>query len=131
MGDVEFTAPQRLIARRVVRVATRHAVYPTDGEGQPREPYRSVFEAAVDAQLRAYRDAGVLDQVGTLGATADPVLKSTSNQGASLSFDTSRSDKASAFLLDGGLAPEAEAILGEAGLLGGMPRVNRGWGWVW
>lgn len=131
MADVEFTEPQRLIARRVVRMATRHAVYPTTSEGEPEEPYRSAFAGAVEAQLRAYSEAGVLDQVGTRGATSPPVLKSTSNQGASLTFDTSRSDEAAAYLLDGGLAPEAEAILDEHGLLGGMPRVNRGWGWVW
>lgn len=130
MAD-DYTTAQYAVARRAVRKATRHAVYPTTSTGAPQEPYRTAIEDAVQAQLRAYRDAGALDHITTGGAAADPVLKSTSNQGASLTFDTSRADQAMDFLLAGGLAPEAEAILDDAGLLGGMPGVRRGWGWAW
>lgn len=113
-----------IIARNVIMKAIRHAHYPTTG-GQPDEPYATAIEEAVAAQLAAYEDAGVIDHLTTSGATTEPKLKSTSNQGASLTFDTSAADDGLAFFLNGGLAPEAEAILGMAGLLGGKPGVWR------
>lgn len=120
----QYPAANVRIARMVVRRATRFATYPTS-EGQPREPYRTALEEAVEAQCAAWQGAGLEDQVTSGGATAAPALTSTSNQGASLSFDTSSADGAKAYLLGGGLAPEAEAILDEAGLLGGLPGVWR------
>lgn len=113
-----------IIARNVIMKAIRHAHYPTTG-GQPDEPYATAIEEAVQAQLNAYEEAGVIDHLTTAGATTEPKLKSTSNQGASLAFDTSTADDGLAFFLNGGLAPEAEAILGMAGLLGGKPGVWR------
>lgn len=114
----------QIIARNVVMKAIRHAHYPTD-HGVPVEPYRTAIEDAVYAQINAYEEAGVADQLRTGGATTEPRLKSTSNQGASLTFDTSTADDGIAFLLGGGLAPEAEAVLDLAGLLGGKPGVWR------
>lgn len=113
-----------LIARNVVMKAIRHARYPAPG-GVPAEPYRTAIENAVTAQLNAYEQAGVTEHLTTGGAKTEPKLKSTSNQGASLTFDTSTADNALAFFLRGGLAPEAEAILDAAGLLGGKPGVWR------
>lgn len=113
-----------LIARNVVMKAIRHARYPTEN-GEPVEPYRTAIENAVTAQLNAYEQAGVTEHLTTGGAKTEPKLKSTSNQGASLTFDTSTADDALAFFLCGGLAPEAEAILDAAGLLGGKPGVWR------
>lgn len=120
-----YTAGQQAIARMVIRRATRHAIYPTTAEGHPREPWRTALEEATLAQLVAYESAGLLDQLATGGVGAEPTVTSTSNKGASLTFDHGRSEQAAGHLLGGGLAPEAEAILDEAGLLGGQPRVRR------
>ena len=122
--DSKYTGPA-LIARNVVMKAIRHARYPVRKDGTPVEPYHTAIEDAVAAQVNAYEEAGLADRLTTGGATAEPRLKSTSNQGASLTFDTSQADDAIAFLLGGGLAPEAEAILSLAGLLGGKPGVWR------
>lgn len=113
-----------MIARNVVMKAIRHAHYPTTG-GEPDEPYRTAIEDAVVAQVTAYDTAGVSEHLTTGGATVEPKLKSTSNQGASLTFDTGTADNGFAFFLNGGLGPEAEAILDAAGLLGGKPGVWR------
>lgn len=121
MGHIAGT---EIIARNVIMKAIRHAHYPTNN-GEPEEPYRTAIEDAVAAQIEAYEVAGVADHLMTGGATVEPKLKSTSNQGASLTFDTSAADNGVAFFLRGGLAPEAEAILAQAGLLGGKPGVWR------
>jgi len=121
----EYTRGQRAIARRVIRQATRHAVYQTTKDGHPREPYATAFEEAEEAQLRAYEEADLLDHITTGGTGAEPLVTSTSNKGASLTFDHGRAEEATTYFLNGGLAPEAEAILDEVGLLGGQPWVRR------
>lgn len=114
----------QLIARRVVMRAIRHAHYPTV-DGNPAPQVQEVLDKAVRYQVEAWEYAGVSAHIITGGATAEPRLKSTSENGASVTLDYGQADEATAWLLGGGLAPAAEAVLADAGLLGGMPGVWR------
>lgn len=114
----------QLIARRVVMRAIRHARYPTV-DGHPAPEVQAALDKAVRYQVEAWEYAGVGAHIITGGATAEPRLKSTSENGASVTLDYGQADEATAWLLGGGLTPAAEAVLADAGLLGGMPGVWR------
>lgn len=114
-----------LMARRVVMRAIRHARYRVTKSGEPEHRVAVVIDKAVGYQVEAWLLAGVGEDMLTGGATAEPRLKSTSENGASVTLDYGRADDAVAWLLGGGLAPAAEAVLEDAGLLGGLPGVWR------
>lgn len=114
------------LAEGVIFHATRMAWYTARRDGKPSDTkVREAWDLAVQAQVRAWEMAGIADQVVTGGATMRASVSSTANQGASIAFDNTASDRAKAHLLSGGLAPEARAILAPTGLLGGFPGVWR------
>lgn len=114
-----------LVARRIIMRAIRHARYRVNKNGEPEHKVAVAIQRAVDYQVDAWVLAGVGEDMLTRGATAEPRLKSTSENGASVTLDYGPADDAVAWLLGGGLCPAAEAVLDNAGLLGGLPGVWR------
>ena len=115
-----------MLATNVVDRAIRAATYPVDDDGLPAEEgQREAYDNAIQAQHDAYLAAELGEVLASGGATAEPVVASSGNQGASVSFDSSEGIAARARLMNRGLAPYAHAHLDQAGLLGGMPGVRR------
>ena len=111
-------------ATRIIRGATRAAVYDVTPAGAPTEPETiEAFRDATCAQVQAWVEGEVWGALLSGGAATDPVVKATSDNGASITFDTGLGDAAKAHLLTGGLALGAELILADAGLIGGQPGV--------
>ena len=79
------------------------------------------FKYATSAQIQAWVDANILDELETGGATAEAIVSSSTNNGSSVTLDYSESTKARSLLLNGGLALGAQLILDDAGLLSGKP----------
>lgn len=116
----------RVLAEATIQKATRFAIYPTGDDGLPSDPdQRAAWDDAIDAQVSTWRDAGLASAILTRGANSDARIASTANQGASLSYDYSKADAGTTYLLDGGLSPLAEAHLFKAGLMGNLPGVWR------
>nr|DAS39058.1 MAG TPA: head to tail adaptor [Caudoviricetes sp.] len=121
---------QKLLARLLahasglVRHATRRAIYTTTPNGLPKDPdLLEAMQEATMVHVQALSDAGLAQAFFTGGATLDATVSSSSIDGASVTVDTSTADSARAALLAGGLAPDAEMILRDAGLLGGLPGI--------
>lgn len=116
----------RALAHGVLLRASRTAFYDADDTGRPTDPdLLEVWEAALDAQVRAWEAAHLTEHIVTGGATLPAGVASTSNQGASLTFDASTASAAIRHLVAGGIAPEAEFLLEQVGLTGGLPGVWR------
>lgn len=109
---------------RVVRHATRAAIYPTDANFLPSDPaHKAAFTEATALHALALIEGGLVDDVLTGGLKADASVSSTSENGASLTFDNSAQDLAMARLRAGMLSNEAEWVLRDAGLLGELPLI--------
>lgn len=125
-ADIDDRTISHLIthASRLIRHATRAAIYDVDPAGNPADPVEiDAFREAVCHQVEAWAIAGVTQEILTGGASSQPKVKATSDNGASITFDTSTGDAGVAFLLSGGLAPLAAAALEDAGLIGALPGV--------
>lgn len=116
----------RLASGAVTR-ATRRAYYVVTPAGAPKdEDVAEAFREATLAQFRVMVESGMAEELLTAGTTSEPSLSSTSDNGASVTFDDSTGSRARAQLLAGELVDEARIPLEEEGLLGGHPRVIRG-----
>lgn len=112
-------------ASRVIRLHTRRAVYATDGAGNPTNPtIQEAFRAATTAQVVMWLQYGDTQAVLSGRVNVTPVVTASSNNGASVTLDTSAADAMHARITSGGLSPEAESILGDAGLLTGLPSIS-------
>lgn len=113
------------ISELAVLKATRGAHYITDEDGAAIDPdVRKAFEDAITTQALTIIQSGVVGDVLTGGATAEPTVSSTSENGASLSFDSSAADKSKALLRAHHLTTEARLTLEMAGLIGNHPAIR-------
>lgn len=122
--ELEDARLDRLInyASILMRRATRGAIYEVDEAGMPTNQFVvDAFKYATSAQIQAWVDANILDELETGGATAEAIVSSSTNNGSSITLDYSESSKARSLLLNGGLALGAQLILDDAGLLSGKP----------
>lgn len=122
--ELEDARLDRLInyASILMRRATRGAIYEVDEAGMPINQFVvDAFKYATSAQIQAWVDAGILDELETGGATAEAIVSSSTNNGSSITLDYSESTKARSLLLNGDLALGAQLILDDAGLLSGKP----------
>lgn len=111
-------------ASGLIRRHTAGALYTVNEDGLPTDlDLRAAMREATCAQVLSWAEAKLTDVILTQGATSQAQLTSTSENGASLTFDTSTSSAARLHYLRGGLGPEAELILESAGLLGGQPSI--------
>ena len=120
--DVEDHELERLLthASQLVRRATRGAVYETDPAGNPTDiDTIETFREATCLQVEAWVLAGVHRDVVTGGAQQPVQVTSTSENGASLSFNYDAATVAKNHLLAGGLAPAVELLLESEGYLNG------------
>ncbi len=127
--DITPTALRTLIniASASIRKATRAAVYVTNPAGLPEdEDTLEAFQNATKAQVLAIAQNGLTYTVISGGAATSGVVKSASDNGSSITYETGLSDRAVADLIGGGLCPEAKAYLDDMQLLGGLPGVV-GW----
>lgn len=96
------------VASAIMRHETRYCVYNTDSEGLPvKSVFRACFRDAVLAQIELWLSAEVTTQILDGGVSIAPGVKSTSDNGASVTFDTSQADHARAYILSGGVGMEA------------------------
>lgn len=110
--------------RRVVRWSTavvqrylRAAVYEVNNDGTPKRKHqRDAVVEAIAVQARNLIENELTADVLSGGATAEPEVTSTSDNGASLSFDHSAANQARSMLRFGALTLEARMILDAAGL---------------
>lgn len=115
-GERELT---RLInwATSAVLKYTQAAVYPVGEDYTPAEPYqRRAMVDAIEAQAATVMSLGLVADVLSGGAAAEPSLTGTSDNGASLSFSDAHAQAARAWLRRGDLTTEAQMILDAAGL---------------
>lgn len=116
----------RTLAEATILKATRYAFYDADDQGLPTDAYKhEMWIAAITAQTEAWAAAGINDAMLTGGANQAARVSSSSNKGASLTYDHSQADAATKKLLAGGLSPLAEAYLMKGDLLGNLPGVVR------
>lgn len=109
-------------ASALMRRETRGALYSVDETGMPtNERIRDAFKYATSAQVQAWVEADIVDQLDTGGATSEALVASSSNNGSSVTMDYSESTKARENLLGGGLALGAMLLLEDAGLTSGKP----------
>lgn len=96
---------------------TRAAVYPTNEDGTPSDPkQRAAMVDAIEAQCATVLSLGLVADVLSGGAGAEPTLTGTSDNGASLSFSDAHTQQARMWLRRGDLTTEAQMILDAAGL---------------
>lgn len=96
---------------------TQAAVYPTNEDYTPKESYqREAMVDAIEAQCATVLSLGLVADVLSGGAGAEPTVTGTSDNGASLSFSDSQAQAARAWLRRGELTTEAQMILDSAGL---------------
>lgn len=96
---------------------TRAAVYPTKEDGTPSDPaQRAAMVDAIEAQCATVLSLGLVADVLSGGAAAEPTLTGTSDNGASLSFSDAHAQQARMWLRRGDLTTEAQMILDAAGL---------------
>lgn len=113
-------------ASRLIRHHTRGATYAVDADGLPtNEPVVEALREATAMQVVAWCETDMVNDVLTGGVTMEARVSSSSINGASVTLDSSMSERARQRLLDGGLGAEAMIILEDAGLLGGLPVVRR------
>ena len=112
------------MASATIRNATRRAIYDTTPAGLPKDvDVEEAFREATCAQVAAICTAGLEAEVFTGGVTQPAVVRSSSINGGSVTYDTSSADDARALLLGGGLCPEATMLLDAEGLLRGLPAI--------
>ncbi|MEK0056847.1 hypothetical protein [Corynebacterium sp. KPL2825] len=110
------------LASAIMRRETRGALYAVDEAGMPtNERIIDAFKYATSAQVQAWVEADITDQLSTGGATSEALVASSSNNGSSVTMDYSESTKAREHLLSGGLALGALLLLEDAGLTSGKP----------
>ena len=110
------------LASAIMRRETRGAIYSVNEAGMPTdERIRDAFKYATSAQVQAWVEADITDQLSTGGATSEALVASSSNNGSSVTMDYSESAKAREHLLGGGLALGAMLLLEDAGLTSGKP----------
>lgn len=110
---------------RLIRWVTRFAFYDTDERGAPTDPDQAqAMQTATIMHVQQLLVSGVAQDVLTGGLTAEPRLTSTSENGASLSFEHDSAEFALARLRSGQLLPMAEWVLRDAGLLGELPLIR-------
>lgn len=96
---------------------TQAAVYATNDDYTPAEVYqREAMVEAIEAQCATVLSLGLVADVLSGGAAADPTVTGTSDNGASLSFSDAQAEAARAWLRRGELTTEAQMILDAAGL---------------
>ena len=96
---------------------TQAAVYPTGEDYTPSDPeQREAMVDAIEAQCATVLSLGLVADVLSGGAAAEPTLTGTSDNGASLSFSDAHAQAAKAWLRHGDLTTEAQMILDAAGL---------------
>lgn len=96
---------------------TQAAVYATGEDYTPSDPeQRAAMVDAIEAQCATVLSLGLVADVLSGGAAAEPTVTSTSDNGASLSFSDTHAQSARAWLRRGDLTTEAQMILDSAGL---------------
>ena len=96
---------------------TQSAVYPTGEDYTPSDPeQREAMVDAIETQCATVLSLGLVADVLSGGAAAEPTVTSTSDNGASLSFSDAQAQSARAWLRRGDLTTEAQMILDAAGL---------------
>lgn len=96
---------------------TQAAVYPTGEDYTPSDPeQREAMVDAIETQCATVLSLGLVADVLSGGAAAEPTVTSTSDNGASLSFSDAQAQSARAWLRRGELTTEAQMILDSAGL---------------
>lgn len=116
----------RLITDTAARIRrfTAGAIYDTNLDGSPSNPeLAEVFKRATIAHLATVAAAGISHDVLNGGASTKPRVASTSENGASITFDYAQADASTTVMIGGGLAPAAERILADVGLTGYGPGV--------
>lgn len=123
LSEHENAGDQRELTRLItwatsaVLKYTQAAVYPTGEDYTPSEPYqREAMVDAIEAQCATVLSLGLVADVLSGGAAAEPTLTGTSDNGASLSFSDAHAQAAKAWLRRGELTTEAQMILDAAGL---------------
>lgn len=112
-------------ASMLMRRHTRGALYAVDEYGMPtNQRIRDAFRDATSAQVLAWVQAELVGELFTDGATSEASVASSSNNGSSVTFDTSVATAARMHLLSGGLADGALLILEDAGLIGTQPWIR-------
>ena len=125
--DIPDSVLDSLITRAsmIMRSKTRSAIYDVDEAGMPTEErIRFAFADATSAQVLAWVQGEVYEELVSAGATADALVSSSSNNGASVTLDNGERLAARRRLLAGELSTGARLILDDAGLLHGDP-------WLW
>lgn len=115
------------LATSAVLHATRRATYSVNDDGLPVSmTLRTAMKNAVIAQATGLHAAGLLPDIKAGGVTVAPSVKSASNNGSTIQYDTSGADMARNNLLAGGLVLPAHAYLATVGLLTvSQPKVLR------
>ena len=123
LSDHENAGDQRELTRLItwatsgVLKYTQSAVYPTGEDYTPSDPeQRAAMVDAIEAQCATVLSLGLVADVLSGGAAAEPTVTSTSDNGASLSFSDAQAQSARAWLRRGDLTTEAQMILDSAGL---------------
>lgn len=123
LSDHENAGDQRELTRLItwatsgVLKYTQSAVYPTGEDYTPSDPeQRAAMVDAIEAQCATVLALGLVADVLSGGAAAEPTVTSTSDNGASLSFSDAQAQSARAWLRRGDLTTEAQMILDSAGL---------------
>ena len=104
-------------ATAIVVLYLKSAVFPANDDGSPRlqHQYDAVVEA-IAAQVLVVVENGLVEDVLSGGVGAVAPVTSSSDNGASVSFDYSESSRAKESLRSGELTVEARSILDAAGL---------------
>lgn len=123
LSDHENAGDERELTRLItwatsaVLKYTQAAVYPTGPDGTPSDPeQRAAMVDAIEAQCATVLSLGLVADVLSGGAGAEPTLTGTSDNGASLSFSDAHAQQARMWLRRGDLTTEAQMILDAAGL---------------
>lgn len=130
LGAADLSVPEinRLLgaASRLVRNATRAAIYDTDSAGKPSDPdILAAFVEATTLHARAMLDAGITNPAAGATAGAAATVSSASILGASITYGTGSAASGStvtddrAALLEA-LCPDALWALESAGVLPGV-----------
>lgn len=125
-GDTPEEQVDRLIlwATGAVRSYLRSVVYPVDGNGVPTDDkHREAIVRAIAAQCSTVLGLGLIADVLSGGAGAEPTVKSTSDNGASITFSDAHTQSARMWLRQGELTTEARLILESAGLYPQHPNI--------
>ncbi|APT92893.1 hypothetical protein CPHO_08340 [Corynebacterium phocae] len=131
LSELPERTVERLLnaASRAVRWYTRAARYDTDDYYLPTdETIRTAMADATALHALSLIEMDLVNDVLSGGVAAGPEVKSTSENGASLTFDNTAHTTALNRLRAGHLATEAEWVLKDAGLLAARPLIHfRGW----